>query len=346
MFKPILLTRDNFREAVKNRDNHRCVICGVSELEKPLDAHHIIERRLFPDGGYYLENGATLCDPDCHMRAEETLLTCEQIREAAGIRHTILPPHLYDDERYDKWGNPYLTNGLRVRGELFYDESVQKVLGPVLNEFTKYVKYPRTYHFAWSPGITKDDRVQERPFESGTYVVVTEKMDGENTTFYNDYIHARSIDYKPHLSRDRVKAIWASVAFDIPEGWRICGENLYARHSISYDDLAGYFQVFSIWNDMNMCLPWSETVEYAQLLGLPTVKTLYAGPYDEVNIRWIAEEIVKRGGEGIVVRNMAPFHFSQFRFNVAKYVRRNHVQTHGHWMRQQIVPNKLSDSHV
>jgi 5-methylcytosine-specific restriction endonuclease McrA len=44
-----LLNRDEFREGVFERDNHKCVICG-----KPaVDAHHIMERRLFPDGGKF-----------------------------------------------------------------------------------------------------------------------------------------------------------------------------------------------------------------------------------------------------------------------------------------------------
>lgn len=53
-----LLTRDIFRESVFSRDNHKCVICG----NPAKDAHHIIERRLFSDGGYYIDNGASLCE--------------------------------------------------------------------------------------------------------------------------------------------------------------------------------------------------------------------------------------------------------------------------------------------
>src|SRR5271168_2324564 len=102
----ILLTRDAFREAVFARDGHGCVTCGMTGQ----DAHHIIERRLFPDGGYYLDNGATLCEKH-HILAEQTILTCEEIRESAGIKTIILPPHLYSDQRYEKWGNPIMPNG-------------------------------------------------------------------------------------------------------------------------------------------------------------------------------------------------------------------------------------------
>ena len=44
-------------------------------------------------------------------------------------------------------------------------------------------KYPRTYHVPWSPGTTSDDRLLKSVDQFvGKRVVVTEKMDGENTT--------------------------------------------------------------------------------------------------------------------------------------------------------------------
>jgi hypothetical protein len=359
MSTPKLLTRDEFRERVKARDNHRCVRCGRREDEVRLDAHHIIERRLWPDGGYYVENGATLCDDgseqSCHMLAETTELTVEKIRELAGITKKCLPEHLYDDVEYDKWGNVILPNGQRMKGELFADESVQKVIKGSLPLFTSYVKYPRTYHLPWSPGVGKDDRVMDyvkNPFArtkngmglpiAGLAVVVTEKMDGENTTMYRDYIHARSIDGRNHPSRNWVKGLHARIKHEIPDGWRICGENLYAKHSIQYDSLPSYFIMFSIWNDKNECLGWEETKEWAQLLELPTPRELYVGIFDDDKIKpLMLPEKEPEGVEGYVVRSYTSFPYHAFRFKVAKYVRRNHVQTHGHWMREVMQVNGL-----
>ena len=71
----------------------------------------------------------------------------------------------------------------------------------------------------------------------GQEVVVTEKLDGENTTLYRRGLHARSLDPRPHPSRDWVKRLQGQIGHLIPEGWRVCGENLYARHSLGYDDL-------------------------------------------------------------------------------------------------------------
>ena len=49
---------------------------------------------------------------------------------------------------------------------------------------TRY-KYPRTFHFPWSDSVMGDDHIFTE-FENliGKEVVVTEKMDGENTNIY------------------------------------------------------------------------------------------------------------------------------------------------------------------
>jgi len=340
-----LLSRDDFRAAVFKRDRNACLVC-----EKPaVDAHHILERKLWPDGGYYLENGASLCE-EHHIEAEETRISCDDLRRRAGIMKFPLPPQLYGDQPYDKWGNPILPNGLRLQGELFHDPSVQKILTPFLSLFTTRVKYPRTYHLPWSPGVTKDDRVLEdlRQFEIfGKHdggVVVTAKMDGENTTFYPDYVHARSIEYESHPSRSWVKALHAHVAGNIPKGWRVCGENLYAKHSIKYENLVDYFQVFSIWDENNFCLNWHETNVWAELLGVKLVPVLYWGPWDEEKIRSLySPELNGDPCEGYVVRLFDSFHYRDFRRCVGKYVRKDHVQTHGGWMRRDVEVNGLRE---
>jgi hypothetical protein len=340
MRPPKLLSRDDFREGVFARDKHQCVICKAPAA----DAHHILERRLWGDGGYYLENGASLCGQH-HIEAEQTVLSCEAIRKAAGIEKVLLPSHLYRDQQYDKWGNPVLPNGTRLRGDLFLDESVQKILGEgnMLGLFTTHVKFPRTYHLPWSPGLTKDDRMmaEKDPFASEP-VVVTVKMDGENTTMYSDGIHARSLSYEPHASRNWVKALWARIAHDIPEGWRICGENLWAEHSIPYKNLDDWFLVFSVWDERNFCLSWEQTKEWAGLLGLKTVPVIYEGDGDRKFIENLhRQEFNGDPMEGYVVRRAGAFPYSNYRHFVGKYVRANHVQTHGHWMRQQVKANSL-----
>ncbi len=339
MRKQPLLTRTQFRESTFQRDNHRCVMCGVGGQ---LDAHHIIERRLWSDGGYYLDNGVTLCDPTCHTLAEETLITCEVLREKAGIKSTLLPDHLDPSERWDKWGNAYLPNGQRLQGELFHDESVQKILTPVLSEFTNRVKYPRTRHLPWSPGASADDcRMNNTFIYDGMEVVVTVKMDGENTTIYRDGIHARSLIYTPHPSRTKIKALAAELGRELTDTTRLCGENVYATHSIHYKNLPGHFLLFSVW-DRNVALSWDETLEWAEMLDLPVVPVLYRGIWDKKLVQGLYEPTFHGNPcEGYVVRPASSFTLSQFKTHVSKYVRKNHIQTDEHWMNAKIVPNGL-----
>ncbi len=205
------------------------------------------------------------------------------------------------------------------------------------------VKYPRTPHLPWSPGVSKDDVFTEnlQIFE-GLEVVVTEKMDGENTNLYRDGMHARSIDGRAHPSRDWVKRWHAGIAHELPDGWRFCGENVFARHSISYGNLAHYFYLFSVWTDENVCLSWRETEEWADLLACARPHIYYQGRWDEAFIRNIAIDESKE--EGYVVRTCEGFSFAQFGTHIAKWVRPNHVQTDQHWMDSKIVPNKLRQS--
>ncbi len=334
-----LLTREKFREMVFARDGHRCVFCDSPAV----DAHHIMERRLWPDGGYYINNGASVCEKH-HILCEETTISVEEVREACGITKAVIPPHLYSDQIYDKWGNPILSNGLRVKGELFFDESVQKILkqGKVLDTFTKWVKYPRTYHLPWSGNINSDDRVIESlEHFIGKRVIVTEKMDGENTTMYNDYIHARSVDGRSHSSRDWVKSFWSKISHDIPEDWRLCGENLFAKHSILYDNLSSYFMGFSIWNEKNICLSWDETIEWFKLIGIESVPVIYDGIFDEEKLKALSKNNNWSGCEGYVLRVADEIHYSEFKNKAAKWVRENHIQTVKHWMYGQKIEKNI-----
>lgn len=280
----ILLDRDTFRNGVFERDNHKCVICGAPTI----DAHHIMERRLFKDGGYYLDNGSSLCEIH-HLEAESTKLSCEEIRKACNIGRVVLPEHLYSEAEYDKWGNEILKSGQRLPGELFNDPSVQKIL----------------------------------------------KVGG----FLGD----------SHPSRSWVKNLWAQKAYNIPKDWRVCGENMYAKHAIHYSNANGnaldtYFYMFSIWDERNMCLSWDETAEWAGLLDITLVPVLYDGIWDIEVIENLNKEMENNPGtiEGYVVRLAREYHYSEFRNVCGKYVRKDHVaNNHGHWSTQKITKNEL-----
>lgn len=214
-------------------------------------------------------------------------------------------------------------------------------------------KYPRTRHLPSSRSKTDDDRIapaaQVETALKGVEVVITEKMDGESTTIYADgHSHARSIDSKAHPSRSIVRELAATVAHELPATMRICGENIFAVHSIEYTALEAHFQVYNIW-DGEECLSWDETEEWVALLGLTTVPVLYRGVWQgETEARNIwethresQEAVLGQTSEGFVVRPAAGFHREEFGERVFKWVRPKHVQTGTHWMHQEMKVNKL-----
>lgn len=206
---------------------------------------------------------------------------------------------------------------------------------------TTRIKYPRTPHLPWSLGAQRDDihHSHIRWFENKD-VVITEKMDGENTTLYRDFIHARSIDSRFHPSRNWVKALQARIGHHIPHGWRVCGENVFAKHSIEYKNLPSYFLAFSVWDERNQCLSWQETETFLHKLELAMPTVLYRGPWCEKTIKNIVLD--SNSQEGYVVRVAESFHYRDFSHHVAKWVRANHVTTDKHWMHSQMQENLLA----
>jgi Predicted kinase len=200
--------------------------------------------------------------------------------------------------------------------------------------------YPRTPHLPWSPGASPDDvRAGDLSGLLGREVVVTEKLDGENTTLYADGSHARSLDSGHHPSRAWVKALQGRIGRLIPPGWRVCGENMYARHSIAYPSLDGYFYGFSVWDDADRCLDWDATVRFLRRLGIPTPPVLWRGTFDERALRGLRLDTERQ--EGYVVRTVDGFPGCEFGRRVAKWVRAEHVRTGTHWMHAAVVPNGL-----
>jgi predicted kinase len=201
------------------------------------------------------------------------------------------------------------------------------------------VHYPRTPHLPWSPGATSDDvRAGDLSGLRGREVVVTEKLDGENTTLYRDGLHARSLDSAHHPSRAWVKALQGRVGPGIPDGWRVCGENVFARHSITYEDLTGFFYGFSVW-DGDRCLDWDWTVRLLRRLGIPAPRVLWRGTFDEKALKALRLDLARQ--EGYVVRAVAEFTRADFGGRVAKWVRTDHVRTDTHWMFAEVVENRL-----
>ena len=206
------------------------------------------------------------------------------------------------------------------------------------------IKYPRTYHVPWSTG-TSDDKTHENDnFLQGMNVIVTLKMDGENTSiYYRGEIHARSLERPNHPSQSWVKQLAGEIGWQLTENVRVCGENLYAKHTVEYNDLPTYFMVFSIWKG-DKCANWIETKMICDALNLTTVPVIYVGSYDKEAILR-AFEPYKNNHEGYVIRNANEFLYEDFKYNTAKFVNPEFRQTLKestvHWATAKVIPNKL-----
>lgn len=316
-----LLTRQHFGEQVFARDKHRCVVCGSAD---DLDAHHVMDRGLFENGGYYASNGVSLC-PEHHLAAEKGELLPDELRDLAGITEVVLPPNLTKGVAYNKWGEllPFMA------------------------------KYPVTKHVPWGKKVDDEDEVlTSMDHFKDREVVVTEKLDGENTnSYWHGYFHARSLNARKHPSQTWVKNLLSQVTPQIPSGWRLCGENMCAVHTIQYDELPSYFFVYQAYEESNICLSWDDMGYFLESVAswpkLMSVPVLYRGVYDEAKVKACFTGKSVFGGiqEGYVVRATNAFKYDDFNLNVAKYVGplfKRAIKDSTHWWSKPFISQKLA----
>ena len=203
-------------------------------------------------------------------------------------------------------------------------------------------KYNRTYHLPWSPGSTNDDRISNN-VESliGIEIVITEKLDGENTGMKDEGVYARShaAFTTSAWSREVRQLHKMKVEGQLGEDVFLFGENMEGIHSIEYTNLDSYFYIFGV-RDSGVWIPWYQVEEYSYLLDIPTVPVLFKGVVNtQKELKDIVDGLITKpselGGqrEGIVIRNAGTFNNEDFKDNVMKWVRAGHVNTDIHWTR-------------
>ena len=212
-------------------------------------------------------------------------------------------------------------------------------------------KYGRTFHYPFSPGTTSDDRINHYYWEDVSAIekiVHTEKLDGENTCLNQYGVFARShVAPTVHPWANYLKERWHLIKNDLGD-LEIFGENLYAIHSIRYANLEHHFYVFGV-RVLDQWLSWEEVQFYAALLDFPTVPELrIVEPIGQPIFEKTALAIVNQPSifdsfdvhtqepcvmEGIVSRNADGYMVDNFKKNVFKYVRKDHVKTDEHWTR-------------
>jgi hypothetical protein len=327
MSAPEKLTRDQFRTKVFERDKNVCVVPGCGA--KAADAHHVIERACwlkddpFP-GGYLMENGASLCEPH-HIAAEEGHIPPQALRHWLDLG-TVLPQYFDPAKLYDKWGN-----------------EIRPAVGTT--------KFPKTPYLTFSPTADQSDRQIDTSRLVGKPLVLKVKMDGSNAGLTREKVAARNGDRADHPSFGPLKAYHAQIRRIIPEQTILFGEWLFARHSIPYVGplaLPHHFLVFDVYDQREQLFwGWDEVVRFCGKNGLHTVPAIGTGQTFEKEYQLVravsqrADEVVRLGHEGVVVRSVYPVHYTQFADNSGKWVRESHIQTDEHWKRQQIVKNEV-----
>jgi len=205
-------------------------------------------------------------------------------------------------------------------------------------------KYPRTFHFQFSPEVHDDDKVISMRYLGNFLqdeIVILEKLDGANSCLKGHqgvFGRSHALPTKEPWY-DHLKGLYYSKLDKLNSDYWYFGENTYAIHSIEYSNMDSYFYLFAIYDTVNeIWLSWDDLIEEAKRIDIPTVPILFRGTVismAEVN-KWMDKHITDEsqlGGEleGFVMRVTKAILGDKFNEFVAKYVRKGHVQTDDHW---------------
>lgn len=207
-------------------------------------------------------------------------------------------------------------------------------------------KFPRIFHFPFSPGAQNDDRIAPQDYWDYIkyeYLIYTEKLDGSNSCIREDGVYARTHAVTTHNEWDsHLWSIQSTIKHDLGD-MEIFGENMYAIHSIEYNRLPSYFFVFAI-RENGMWKSWPEVQRIAKEFNLSVVPQytyleIFGEDFMKQPILSFETKVKKYAAfphfgdvcEGVVVRVNDKFLDADFDKYVLKYVRANHVQTNEHW---------------
>lgn len=200
------------------------------------------------------------------------------------------------------------------------------------------LKYPRTPYLECTSSIQEGDRVIANIDNLiNKEIIITEKIDGGNTCIYQGQIYARSTNEPTkHPSFDFVKTnyMWRFSAF---EDLIFYCENMYAIHSIEYQNLYSYLYILGIRYE-DIWLSWEDTSDISSYISMPIAPFISRRVFnsEEELYSFVLDELDKPsllGGvrEGIVIRNSNEFNYEDFDINVAKAVSNKFINKDQDW---------------
>jgi len=305
--------RKQFREQVFSRDNNTCLVPWCEK--DAFDAHHIIERELWDDGGYIKDNGASVCSKH-HKAAEENYIPPQSFWMWANIEKPVTPK--WSEKQTEKmlttwtWFDSVseLTGTWNVNK---WGEPFERPHREHLRDITKYQSSRHLLPLYWYDKTDAEERIEndDTGLESvedfvGVPLVITQKIDGGNCMLVNDVdnpVRARrgsgpekNGTMEPLYKQEGL--YWQQeVNQKLPDRLQVFGEWVWAKHSIHYgcdcddpcddigpslseltgcDDERAYFQTFGVYDKkFNIWLSWDKTKEVSELLGFPTVPVIY-----------------------------------------------------------------------
>lgn len=166
-----------------------------------------------------------------------------------------------------------------------------------MSDSIQLIKFPRTHHlFVTSKNIDRDDLVMDKRDAEIFYsknVTIEEKIDGANLGFSLDKDTMKVLaQNRSHYVTCESASQWTMLdawvedhpkLFDVLSGdFVLYGEWMYARHSVAYDGLPGYFIAFDIYDTKNKCfLSILERNKRLSGTNIPIIKTIASGKFSK-----------------------------------------------------------------
>ena len=221
------------------------------------------------------------------------------------------------------------------------------------------IKFPRTRHLYNLGSASRDDLLMTKDEQMqfiNSFVCVTEKIDGSNIAFsidpdsYKIMIQNRShyVNSKYHKQYEKLD-VWinnhSDNLFKILEPARhiLYGEWLYAKHSINYTKLPGYFVAFDLYDKIERKFYSRSRLEnLLQNTGIPLVPLIMSGKFNKLDSIVAFVKMNSHYYDGPVEGVYVKLEDHDWVLNRGKIVRENFISGNEHWTKNILTINSVN----